>query len=44
VGHRQHPARERAPRHLGEGKVRKFSLMLANFPFSGEFWWLKPEQ
>lgn len=27
-----------------EGKVRKFSLVLANFPFSDEFWWLKPEQ
>ncbi len=28
----------------GDGKVRKFSLVLANFPFSDEFWWLKPEQ
>jgi type I restriction enzyme M protein len=28
----------------GKGKVRKFSLVLANFPFSDEFWWLKPEQ
>lgn len=28
----------------GEGKVRRFSLVLANFPFSDEFWWLKPEQ
>jgi type I restriction enzyme M protein len=27
-----------------DGKVRKFSLVLANFPFSDEFWWLKPEQ
>lgn len=27
-----------------EGRVRKFSLVLANFPFSDEFWWLKPEQ
>jgi len=27
----------------GEGKVRKFSVVLANFPFSDEFWWLKPE-
>ena len=26
------------------GEVRKFSLVLANFPFSDEFWWLKPEQ
>lgn len=25
------------------GKVKKFSLVLANFPFSDEFWWLKPE-
>lgn len=28
----------------GEGRVRQFSLVLANFPFSDEFWWLKPEQ
>lgn len=27
-----------------EGRPRKFSLVLANFPFSDEFWWLKPEQ
>ena len=27
----------------GSGQVRKFSLVLANFPFSDEFWWLKPE-
>jgi len=27
-----------------EGKVQKFSMVLANFPFSDEFWWLKPEQ
>jgi type I restriction enzyme M protein len=27
----------------GAGKLRKFSLVLANFPFSDEFWWLKPE-
>lgn len=27
-----------------DGKVKKFSLVLANFPFSDEFWWLKPEQ
>lgn len=27
-----------------EGGVRKFSLVLANFPFSDEYWWLKPEQ
>jgi type I restriction enzyme M protein len=28
----------------GHGGVRKFSVVLANFPFSDEFWWLKPEQ
>jgi type I restriction enzyme M protein len=28
----------------GAGQVRRFSLVLANFPFSDEFWWLKPEQ
>jgi type I restriction enzyme M protein len=28
----------------GAGRLRKFSLVLANFPFSDEFWWLKPEQ
>lgn len=28
----------------GAGHVRKFSLVLANFPFSDEFWWLKPEE
>lgn len=27
-----------------EGQLRKFSLVLANFPFSDEFWWLKTEQ
>ncbi|MCC8994575.1 MAG: N-6 DNA methylase [Candidatus Contendobacter sp.] len=27
-----------------DGKVRPFSLVLANFPFSDELWWLKPEQ
>ena len=26
------------------GGVRQFSLVLANFPFSDDFWWLKPEQ
>jgi type I restriction enzyme M protein len=26
------------------GKISRFSLVLANFPFSDEFWWLKPEQ
>jgi type I restriction enzyme M protein len=28
----------------GKGQLRKFELVLANFPFSDEFWWLKPEQ
>ena len=32
------------PQFLAHGTVRKFSLVLANFPFSDEFWWLKPEQ
>ena len=32
------------PQFLEDGKVKKFSLVLANFPFSDEFWWLKPEQ
>lgn len=32
------------PQFLDGGSVRKFSLVLANFPFSDEFWWLKPEQ
>jgi type I restriction enzyme M protein len=32
------------PQFLDKGQVRKFSMVLANFPFSDEFWWLKPEQ
>jgi type I restriction enzyme M protein len=32
------------PLFLEGGHVKKFSLVLANFPFSDEFWWLKPEQ
>lgn len=32
------------PGFLENGQVQKFSLVLANFPFSDEFWWLKPEQ
>ena len=32
------------PLFLEEGEVRKFSLVLANFPFSDDYWWLKPEQ
>jgi len=32
------------PQFLEDGHVKQFSLVLANFPFSDEFWWLKPEQ
>jgi type I restriction enzyme M protein len=32
------------PAFVDDGAVRKFSVVLANFPFSDEFWWLKPEQ
>jgi type I restriction enzyme M protein len=32
------------PQFLEEGRVKRFSLVMANFPFSDEFWWLKPEQ
>jgi type I restriction enzyme M protein len=32
------------PQFLDDGRVKRFSLVLANFPFSDEFWWLKPEQ
>ena len=32
------------PQFLEDGRLRRFSLVLANFPFSDEFWWLKPEQ
>jgi type I restriction enzyme M protein len=32
------------PQFLEDGHVKKFSLVLANFPFSDEFWWLRPEQ
>jgi type I restriction enzyme M protein len=32
------------PQFLDDGRVQRFSLVLANFPFSDEFWWLKPEQ
>ena len=32
------------PQFLDGGLVRRFSLVLANFPFSDKFWWLKPEQ
>ena len=32
------------PQFLEDGRVQRFSLVLANFPFSDELWWLKPEQ
>ncbi len=32
------------PQFTESGQVKKFSLVLANFPFSDEFWWLRPEQ
>jgi len=32
------------PAHKEDGAVKKFSLVLANFPFSDEMWWLRPEQ
>ena len=32
------------PQFLDGGSVKRFSLVLANFPFSDKFWWLKPEQ
>lgn len=32
------------PQFLEGGQLKRFSLVLANFPFSDEFWWLKPEQ
>ena len=32
------------PQFLEDGAVRKFSLVLANFPFSDDYWWLKQEQ
>ena len=32
------------PQFLDGGRVKQFTLVLANFPFSDKFWWLKPEQ
>jgi type I restriction enzyme M protein len=32
------------PAFKTNGAIDKFSLVLANFPFSDEFWWLKPEK
>ena len=41
-GRRQHDHRPAVPQ---DGRARRSSrLVLANFPFSDEFWWLKPEQ
>src|SRR5215831_7628178 len=31
------------PQFLDDGRVKRFSLVLANVPFSDELWWLKPE-
>ena len=32
------------PQFLEDGEVQEFSLVLANFPFSDDYWWLRPEQ
>ena len=32
------------PQFIEDGELQKFSLVLANFPFSDDYWWLKPEQ
>ena len=32
------------PQFLEDAGVREFSLVLANFPFSDDYWWLRPEQ
>ena len=32
------------PQFLEDGEVRRFSRVLANFPFSDKNWWLKPQQ
>jgi type I restriction enzyme M protein len=32
------------PAFKEDGEVKKFSLVMANFPFSDEMWWLRPEQ
>jgi type I restriction enzyme M protein len=32
------------PQFREDGEVQRFSLVLANFPFSDDYWWLKPEQ
>lgn len=32
------------PQFLHDGEVQKFSLVLANFPFSDDYWWLKQDQ
>src|SRR5439155_211829 len=32
------------PQYLEDSRGKRFTLVLANYPFSDEFWWLKPEQ
>jgi len=32
------------PAFMEAGRVKRFSLVMANFPFSDDFWWLRPEQ
>ena len=32
------------PQFLDDGAVSRFSVVLANFPFSVDYWWLRPEQ
>ncbi len=32
------------PQFLQDGEVQKFSLVLANFPFSDDYWWLRQDQ
>lgn len=32
------------PQFLEAGQLKKFSMVVANFPFSDDFWWLRPEQ
>lgn len=32
------------PQFLVNGEPQKFDVVLANFPFSDEYWWLRPEQ
>ena len=32
------------PQFLDKGAVSRFAVVLANFPFSVDYWWLRPEQ